>query len=73
MTYHKLLKKLKRLEKKFPEYAFMGINKKDVFTTEKGRLYIKNSIIKTPRIYKIARDVVDYNPLAKQIIEIIGE
>ena len=73
MSYHKLYKKLKKLEKKNPNFNIIAINKYVVVTTDKGQKYIKDNIIKIPKIYKVVKDTVDYNPLAKEILEIIGE
>ena len=73
MSYHKLYKKLKKLEKKNPNFNIIAINKYEVVTTDKGQKYIKDNIIKIPKIYKVVKDTVDYNPLAKEILEIIGE
>ena len=73
MSYHKLYKKLKKLEKKNPNFNIIAINKYEVVTTDNGQKYIKDNITKLPKIYKLAKDTVDYNPLAKEILEIIGE
>lgn len=73
MTYHKLFKKIKKLEKKNPNFNIIALNKHEVVTTEAGQIYIKDNIIKLPKIYNICKDAIDYNPLAKKILEIIGE
>ena len=73
MTYHKLYKKLKKLEKKNPQFNIIALNKHEVVTTDNGQKYIRDNIVKIPKIYNLAKDSIDYNPLAKKIIEIIGE
>lgn len=73
MTYHKLQRKLEKLEKKNKEFTIIAINKYTTISTEKGSKAIKDNITKLPKIYKLAKETVDYNPLAKQILEIIGE
>lgn len=73
MTYHKLFKKIKKLEKKNPNFNIIAINKHEVITTDKGQQYIRDNVIKLPKIYNKVKNVVDYNPLAKEILEIIGE
>lgn len=73
MSYHKLYKRLKKLEKKNPNFNIIAINKYEVVTTDNGQKYIKDNIIKIPKIYKVVKNAVDYNPLAKEILEIIGE
>lgn len=73
MTYHKLQRKLEKLEKKNKEFTIIAINKYTTISTEKGSKAIKDNITKLPKIYKLAKEAIDYNPLAKQILEIIGE
>lgn len=73
MTYHKLQRKLEKLEKKNKEFTIIAINKYTTISTEKGSKVIKDNITKLPKIYKLAKESIDYNPLAKQILEIIGE
>lgn len=73
MTYHKLYKKIKKLEKKNPNFNIIALNKHEVVTTDKGQKYIRDNIVKIPKIYNKCKDTVDYNPLAKDILEIIGE
>ena len=73
MTYHKLFKKLKKLERKNKDFSIIAINKREVVSTDNGQKYIRDNIVKIPKIYRLAKDAVDYNPLAKEILEIIGE
>lgn len=74
MTYHKLFKKLKKLEKKNPEFCLMAINKHQVITTDKGQCYIRDNVVKIPRIYKLAKNIITTDTeFKKQILEIIGE
>lgn len=73
MNYHKVVKKLKKLEKKYKDYSFIAVSKRDVITTNKGSEVPYNNIIKLPLIYKEVKEAIDYNPLAKKILEIIGE
>ena len=73
MTYHKLQRKLEKLEKKNKGFTVIAISKFMTICSDNGSKYIKDNITKIPRIYKLAKETVDYNPLAKQIIEIIGE
>ena len=73
MNYHKLTKKLKKLEKKFPDYTIIAMNKREVVTTSKGTQVFHENITKLPRIYNYLQDVVDYNRIKKDILEIIGE
>lgn len=73
MNYHKLNKKLKKLEKKFPDYNIIALNKKEVITTEKGLSVIRNNITILPRIYRYVKNLVDYNKIRNDILDMIGE
>lgn len=73
MNYHKLSKKLKKLEKKFPDYNIIALNKKEVITTEKGLSVIRNNITILPRIYRYVKNLVDYNKIRNDILDMIGE
>ena len=73
MNYHKLTKKLKKIEKKFRDYSVIAINEREVVTTSKGTKVTHDNLVKLPRIYKEVKNSVDYNPLAKKILDIIGE
>lgn len=73
MNYHKLTKKLKKLEKKFPSVSVIAFNSREVISTDKGSCLMKENMIKLPRIYNYLKNVVDYNRIKKDILEIIGE
>ena len=73
MTYHKLFKKLKKLEKKNPNFNIIAINKYEVISTENGQKYIRDNLVKLPRIYRLCKDITYTNNLKEKILEIIGE
>lgn len=73
MTYHKLFKKLKKLEKKNPNFNIIAINKYEVISTENGQMYIRDNLVKLPRIYRLCKDITYSSPLKDKILEIIGE
>lgn len=73
MSYKKLYKKIKKLEKKNPYFNIIAVNKHEVITTDNGDMYIKNNLVKIPRIYKICKDITYSSTLKDKILEIIGE
>lgn len=73
MSYHKLFKKLKKLEKKNPNFNIIALNKYEVISTENGQKYIRDNLIKIPRIYRLCKDITYTSTLKDKILEIIGE
>lgn len=73
MSYHRLYKKLKKLEKKNPNFNIIAINKYEVISTENGQKYIRDNLVKLPRIYRLCKDITYTNNLKEKILEIIGE
>lgn len=73
MNYHKLNKKLEKLEKKFPEYNIIAINKREVITTKKGQEVVRNNLTILPRVYNYVKNLVDYNKIRKDLLDMIGE
>lgn len=73
MSYHRLYKKLKKLEKKNPNFNIIAINKYEVISTENGQKYIRDNLVKIPRIYRLCKDITYTNNLKDKILEIIGE
>lgn len=73
MSYHKLFKKLKKLEKKNPNFNIIALNKYEVISTENGQKYIRDNIVKIPKIYRLCKDITYSSTLKDKILEIIGE
>lgn len=73
MTYHKLYKKLKKLEKKNPNFNIIAVNKHEVISTDNGQTYIRDNLVKIPRIYRLCKDTMYSSTLKDKILEIIGE
>ena len=73
MSYHKLFKKLKKLEKKNPNFNIIALNKYEVISTENGQKYIRDNLVKIPRIYRLCKDITYTSTLKNKILEIIGE
>lgn len=73
MTYHKLFKKIKKLEKKNPNFSIIAVNKYEVVSTDNGTEYIRNNLVKIPKIYRICKDTNYSSTLKNKILEIIGE
>lgn len=72
MTYHQITKKLKKMEKKFPQYNFIALSKNDILTTEKGTSVMYNNITMLPKIYKYLKDLPDSN-IKNDLLKMIGE
>lgn len=73
MSYHKLTKRLEKLEKKYPSYVIIASNKGEVITTEKGTKELHRMLNKLGRIYSYVNGLVDYNPAREEILKIIEE
>lgn len=73
MSYHRLFKKIKKLEKKNPNFNIIALNKYEVISTENGQKYIRDNLVKIPRIYRLCKDITYTSTLKDKILEIIGE
>lgn len=73
MNYHKLYKKIKKLEKKNPNFNIIAVNKHEVVSTENGQMYIRDNLVKIPKIYNLCKDITYSSDLKDKILKIIGE
>lgn len=73
MTYHKLFKKIKKLEKKNPNFNIIAVNKYEVISTENGQKFIRDNLVKIPKIYRLCKDITYSSTLKDKILNIIGE
>ena len=73
MNIRKLYKKIKKLEKKNPNFSIIAINKHEIVSTDRGSMYMRDNLVKIPEIYNLCKDNKELNFLAKRILDIIGE
>lgn len=71
MSYHKLTKKIKKLEKKNKDFSILAISKYTVICSDKGQLYMKGNIIKIPKIYKYLESIKDDKVSKKELLKIM--
>lgn len=74
MNIRKLYKKIKKLEKKNPNFSIIAINKHEIVSTDRGSIYMRDNLVKIPILYKFVNNYITTDEdLKQEILKIIGE